>query len=228
VANDPPPACYTPARYPPAHHPPAQYPLPLAWRTAQTSAAFLVSSANADAVAFLDRWGTWPLPVALLIGPPGCGKSHLAAIFALRANARLWDDADRAASEEALFHAWNAAIADRRPLLLTARTAPADWHLALPDLRSRLAATPQVRIAAPDDALLRGVFTKQFRDRGLDVPAELAAYVTTRIERSFAAIGHAVAALDAASLGEQRALTIPLARHVLMGENERQITRCLP
>ncbi|QMW22915.1 HdaA/DnaA family protein [Sandaracinobacteroides saxicola] len=193
-----------------------QMALPLGWQAARTQATFLVSPANADAVRYLDAWATWPLPVALLVGPAGSGKSHLAAIFARRANARLWDDADRSGSDEALFHAWNDAVADRRPLLLTARSAPADWHLALPDLRSRLAATPLVRIHPPDDALLAGLFEKLFRDRGIEVPPELTHYVTTRIERSFEAVARAVAALDAASLAGQRPLTIPLARTVLV------------
>jgi chromosomal replication initiation ATPase DnaA len=195
---------------------PDQLPLPLAWKAAQGQKDFFVSSANADAVRFLDRWATWPIPVALLIGPTGSGKSHLAAIFARRANARLWDDADRAASDEALFHAWNEAMEERRPLLMTARAAPVDWHIALADLRSRLAATPQARIGAPDDALLAHVFDKLWRDRGLEAPPELTRYVLSRIERSFEALGRAVALIDAAALAGGRPLTVPLAREALL------------
>jgi len=193
-----------------------QFALPLGWKAARGHKDFLVSSANEAAVRFLDSWATWPIPVAILIGPTGSGKTHLAAIFARRANARLWDDADRAPSEEALFHAWNEAVEARRPLLLTARSAPADWHLALPDLRSRLVATPQVKIGAPDDALLRHVFEKLWRDRGLEAPAEVSSYVLSRIERSFEAVGRAVDLLDRAALAGQRPLTIPLARDALI------------
>jgi chromosomal replication initiation ATPase DnaA len=195
---------------------PGQYALPLRWKSAQGQKDFYVSSANEAAVRFLDSWGTWPVPVALLVGPPGAGKSHLAAIFARRANARLWDDADRAASEEALFHAWNAAAEERRPLLMTARSVPADWNLALPDLRSRLMATACVRIGAPDDALLHEVFMKQWRDRGIAAPAEVASYVLSRIERSFEAVQRAVDLLDRAALAGQRPLTVPLAREALI------------
>lgn len=196
-----------------------QLPLPLAWAAARGRADFLVSDANADAVRFLDAWATWPLPVALLIGPAGSGKTHLASIFTRRAYARLVDDAE-AAEEEALFHAWNAAVAERRPLLLTARAAPRDWHVRLPDLASRLAATPSVTIARPDDALLRGVIAKQFRDRGLEAPPELLSYLAARIERSFAAAADIVARLDAAALAQRRPLTVPLARSVLEADAE--------
>jgi chromosomal replication initiation ATPase DnaA len=193
-----------------------QFALPLPWKAARAERDFLVSPANAEAVRFLDSWATWPLPAALLVGPPGSGKSHLARIFERRANARVLDDADRGGHEEALFHAWNEALDSRRPLLLTARSAPADWNLSLPDLRSRLAATPMARIGAPDDALLEGVFAKLWRDRGIEVEPELSAYVVRRIERSFAALGRAVELLDQAALAGQRPLTIPLAREALL------------
>ncbi len=193
-----------------------QLPLPLGWKAAQGQKDFYVSAANAEAVRFLDGWGTWPVPVALLVGPPGSGKSHLGAIFARRTSARLIDDADAGMSDEALFHAWNEAVESRRPLLLTARSAPADWHVALPDLRSRLAATPMVRIGPPDDALLHHLFLKLWRDRGITPPPELAPYVLRRITRSFAAVAAAVEALDAAALASQRPLSVPLARAALL------------
>ncbi|WP_194744670.1 HdaA/DnaA family protein [Thermaurantiacus tibetensis] len=193
-----------------------QLPLPLAWKAARGQKDFYVSPANAEAVRFLDGWAIWPVPVALLVGPEGSGKTHLGQIFARRANARFLDDADRAVSHEALFHAWNEAVDARRPLLLAARSAPADWHVKLPDLRSRLAATPIVRIGPPDDALLLHLFAKLWRDRGITPPPELGPYVLKRIERSFAAVAAAVAALDAAALAERRPLSIPLARAALL------------
>lgn len=199
-----------------ADEPGRQMVLPLRWKAAQGQKDFFVSAANRDAVTFLDGWSTWPIPAALLLGPPGSGKSHLAAIFARRANARLWDDADRSASEEALFHAWNAAMDERRPLLMTACTASRDWNLSLSDLKSRLAATPMVAIRAPDDALLDAVFAKLWRDRGIEVPADFAQYVLSRIERSFEGLRRAVEALDSAAMAAQRPLTIPLAREVFI------------
>jgi chromosomal replication initiation ATPase DnaA len=195
---------------------PGQMVLPLRWRAAQGQKDFFVSAANAQAVAFLDGWSTWPIPAALLVGPAGSGKSHLAAIFARRANARLWDDADRSGDEEALFHAWNAAMEERRPLLMTARSLPADWNLSLGDLRSRLAATPRVQIGRPDDALIAALFAKQWRDRGIEAPEDFTRYVLSRIERSFEGVARTVEAMDRAALGLQRPLSIPLAREVFL------------
>ncbi|MDO9486731.1 MAG: DnaA/Hda family protein [Sphingomonadaceae bacterium] len=194
-----------------------QIALPLAYKAADGERDFFVSEANAHAVAYLDRWADWDHPVALLVGPEGAGKSHLARIFARQSGAEVIDDlgAGREGDQddEAVFHAWNRAGARR--LLLVSRFAPPQWRLTLPDLRSRLAATPQIAIAAPDDALLAAVLAKQFRDRGLKIGPDVVSYVMARIERSFATAAEVVDRLDAASLAAGRAVTVPLARAAL-------------
>lgn len=191
----------------------SQLALPLAYRCAAGEADFLVAPANAQAVAWLDRWPAWPMPRTLLAGPPASGRSHLARLFAARAGATLLDDADHA-PPEAVFHAWNAA-APARPLLLVA--APG-WRPPLPDLASRLAATPAVAIAPPDDALLAALLAKGFAERGLRVTPEVIDYILARAERSFAAVAATVAALDAAALAAGKGITLPLARAVLMAQ----------
>src|SRR5438105_13977796 len=50
---------------------------------------FLEGPANAAGVALVDAWPEWPNPIMLLVGPEGSGKSHLAAIWAEQAGARL-------------------------------------------------------------------------------------------------------------------------------------------
>ena len=191
-----------------------QIALPLAWPARLGEAEFFVSASNRDAVGWLADPARWPMPRTLLAGPPGSGKTHLAAMFAARHDATVIDDADCAPDAEGLFHAWNAATPER-PLLLTASSLPRDWPHTLPDLASRLAATPLVRLADPDDALLAAMFAKHMADRGLRVPPEVAAYVLARLERSAAAVGAAAAALDTLSLAERRGITVPLAREVL-------------
>ena len=190
-----------------------QIALPLAYKAADGERDFFVSDANAHAVAYLDRWPDWPRPVALLVGPEGSGKSHLARIFARQTGAEVIDDLGGPSDDEALFHAWNRA--GERPLLLVSRTPPSVWTVRLPDLKSRLAATPQVAIEAPDDALLVAVMAKQFRDRGLKVGPDVVAYVLARMERSFAKVAEVVEQLDAAALAAGRAVTVPLARAAL-------------
>lgn len=188
----------------------SQLPLPLGYAPAQGRADFVIAAANADAVAWLSGP---PAPRSLLVGPPGSGKTHLGRVFAARHAATLIDDGDRLGDDVALFHAWNAASA-AAPLLITARVLPRHW-VTLPDLASRLAATPTLVIAEPDDALLAAVMAKQFADRGVRVDNPVIGFVVLRIERSFAAAAATVAAIEALALATRRDVTIPLARAVL-------------
>ncbi len=191
-----------------------QLPLPLAYRPASAAVDFVRAEANADAVAWL---AGEPGPRTLLVGPPASGKTHLGRLFAARHGATLIDDADRE-DQERLFHVWNAA-SPALPVLFTARGLPRSWA-TLPDLASRLAATPTLVIGPPDDALLGALLVKQFADRGLRIAPEVAAFVTLRIERSFAGVADVVARLDAAALARGRDVTVPLAREVLEGQGD--------
>ena len=197
---------------------------------------FFVSDANALAAERLEHPETWPNGKLVLTGPTGAGKTHLAQIWAtthgsevIGATSLATRDIPAQASslaievpenmdattEEALFHLHNHMLAQRLPLLLVAREAPARWRLKLPDLKSRMEATDVVQIAAPDDALLSAVLVKLFTDRQIQIAPNLIPWIIARTERSFAAIQATVAALDAAALAEKRAITRPFARRVL-------------
>jgi DnaA regulatory inactivator Hda len=222
-----------------------QFTLDLGHRPALGRDDFLVAPCNAEAVAWLDRWPDWPAHASALYGPAGCGKSHLLAVFAtahdgavlaaaaLNAEAvlrmdlppvTLVDGLEALGDEAALFHLWNRAKEAGTHLLLAGREAPARLKIGLPDLRSRLAAIPAIGIGAPDDALLAALLVKHFADRQLRVGEDVVTYILGRIERSFAAIGSVVEALDRASLSERRPVTVPLARTVLeaMDKDDRQ------
>ena len=54
---------------------------------------FLPAACNREALAWLERWPAWPAPALVLHGPPGCGKTHLARIWAARSGARRLDPA---------------------------------------------------------------------------------------------------------------------------------------
>lgn len=209
-------------------------------RSAQGREDFFVAPANALALATLDAPETWPQRKMLVIAPEGAGKSHLAQIWAdersavivdaaalnaenapghAAAGAVVVEDADRigglGAAEAGLFHLHNLLQAEGGLLLLSARSAPRDWNLTLPDLRSRMEATPNVRITPPDDALLAAVLVKLFADRQLVISAMLVPWLVTRMDRSLATARRVVAALDARALQKGSAVTRALASEVL-------------
>ncbi|PWC39646.1 DnaA/Hda family protein [Azospirillum sp. TSO35-2] len=220
---------------------PAQIPLDLGHRTAMGCEDFLVAPSNADAVAWLDRWPSWPAPALTVHGPAGCGKTHLAQVWRARsravvtggdaldkadlpgllaaANAVVVEEADRVAGhparEEALFHLYNLAREQNGHLLLLSRKAPSRWRARLADLRSRIKGAPAVEVRPPDDALLAAVLVKLFADRQLRPGLEVITYLLARMERSLDFARRLVAALDHASLAAHRGVTVPLAREVL-------------
>jgi chromosomal replication initiation ATPase DnaA len=150
----------------------------------------------------------------VLTGPRKSGRSLLGRIFVRKTDGRLFDDAEDH-DEEALFHAWNEAQAARRPLLIVADRPPAAWEIRLPDLRSRLGATPSIEIGGPDDQLLGQLVAKLLADRGLHVPAEVVDFLVPRVERSYVAAQRVVSALDEAMLLRSRRLTVPVAKQAL-------------
>ena len=105
---------------------------------------FLVTKSNAAAVALIDHWPDWPTHAALLIGPPGSGKSHLVEVWRQRSNASrvraadinveaapvlltssavAIEDAASSLNERGLFHLLNLARQRNSSLLLTGADA---------------------------------------------------------------------------------------------------------
>jgi chromosomal replication initiation ATPase DnaA len=197
---------------------------------------FLAGESNEAALSLVERWPDWPDRALAIVGPEGAGKSHLAAIWAditgarrvsarvlgetnlpaaLATGALVIEDATGDLDERALFHLINLMRQQDAFVLMTARTPPAMWRVELADLASRLRAIPAVQLRPPDDALLRAVMVKLFADRQVAVDEALIAYLSTRLERSFAAARTAVDDLDREALRQKRPVTRALAAELL-------------
>ncbi|HEX2255459.1 MAG TPA: hypothetical protein VHG92_01940, partial [Afifellaceae bacterium] len=133
---------------------PRQLPFPLHGPPEYGRDSYVVGDSNREAVRLVEAWPDWPSPVALLTGPAGSGKSHLAHIWAERSGARvlaadaLSDEAAtllgahrtvavedlgaEAAPQRELFHLLNAAREAGGSVLLTARAGAGQWRVTLP------------------------------------------------------------------------------------------------
>ncbi|MFA7646055.1 MAG: chromosomal replication initiator DnaA [Phenylobacterium sp.] len=193
---------------------------------------FAVGPSNAAAVAALDAWPAWHGGCLVLVGPEGVGKSHLAQAWAEKAGAVCLDRAapdvaaaagrpvlvenvDRGIDEEALFHLINMAGREGGGLLLTARTPPAGWPAALPDLRSRLNALPVALIEEPDDTVLEAVLRRLFAERAIRPSDDIYPYLLRRMPRSAIHARELVRLLDEAADERQRSVSRALAREIL-------------
>lgn len=219
---------------------PSQLILPLQTAPALGRADFLVAPGNAEAVAFIDSFPHWTAHAAALYGPPGSGKSHLAAAWAEASGAVIVEAAvldnnfvqqlatDRAvvvenvdAQPTAAHEAGLFALLNRpAPLLLTGREPPASWKAELPDLASRFGALLAFSLWRPDDALLEALTRKLFTDRQLAVPDPVIMRIQRSVERSPAAIRDFVARVDARALAEKRPITLVLVSQLLAEDGE--------
>ncbi len=196
-----------------------QFALPLAL---PDGPARIVGGASLEPVfAALQASTNWPYGTAVLTGPPRSGKSLLAHWFVSSGAGEAIDDADQIAEID-VFHRWNHAQAAGRALLLTASAGVAGpgqtsgWHVALPDLASRLGAALPLGIAAPDDTLLRALVEEHARRRALIVGEGVLDWLIGRIERSHAMAEAVIAKLDRLSLERKVPITLGLARDALI------------
>ncbi len=218
---------------------PQQLVFDLPHRSAFELEDFLVSGSNQAAIDLIDGAMSWPNGAALVVGPQGSGKSHLAHVWREKTQAVMLDAAGadeetvRSAAETgavviedfdhgvcdqaALFHLLNIARQGKALALFTSQIPPGDLDITLPDLRSRMRALPMVEIAPPDEALLQAVLVKLFSDRQLVVEPGVVSFLVVRMERSMAAANAVVAEIDRLGLAMRRRVTKQLVQKALAG-----------
>lgn len=210
--------------------------LELPHRQALSRDDFLVTGSNSAAVALIDHWPDWPTHAAMIVGPPGSGKSHLVEVWRQRSKAArvqatevkvetapeilnsgsaAIEDVAPPVNERGLFHLLNLARQQGSSVLLTAQTRPEHWKIALPDLLSRLKAIPVLEILPPDDALLRGVLAKLFFDRQIAAAESTINFMLARMPRSLGAARLLVAEIDRRAMEERAEVTRPFVAKVM-------------
>ncbi|WP_336276893.1 DnaA regulatory inactivator HdaA [Bartonella sp. CB178] len=201
----------------------------------------VVTESNRMAFQLIDHWPDWALPIAVLVGKKGSGKTHFSNVWAQKANALNVhrDQIDQVVSiassgrplliedisadkinETGLFHLINsikqANLHMRQAtLLVTARTVPSMWNLTLNDLKSRLNSVMLVEINQPDDTLLTAVAFKFFSDRQITVHPDVVYYLVNRCERSLFSLKRAIDSIDRLALQRKSKVTRAVIGEVL-------------
>lgn len=203
---------------------------------------FLVAPCNVEATQMVDSWPDWPFFAICIYGEEGCGKTHLANVFAnnvsvqdnypyriptikaqdirldtphklfARHRCLIVEDLTAKVNNEAMFHLYNLYRNEGGNILFTAQQAPARLHFKLPDLRSRMNIVPSIEIKAPDDDLLSCLLVKLFMDRQIIISPELLNYIIANMQRSFSFARKIVAEVDRISLSRKRAVTLPIIK----------------
>ena len=139
----------------------------------------MVTKSNQHVVNFLDKWPDWKYSSAIVFGPRGCGKTHIANVWSLRSGAKflgikevletsiekIFDNCksfvlenfstlESSAQEEKILHFYNVLNEKKFFLLITLRSSRRNLSITLPDLRSRFNSLPAFEIHEPDDNLL--------------------------------------------------------------------------
>lgn len=178
--------------------------LPLRWSPSFDPDTFCTSASNHEAYTWLsqDR-STWPGRHMWLSGPQGCGKTHLASIWACQNHAQWWtpsslihDDLGPCAvmdwgevhsdkvDPSILYGLLNQAQTMGTWCLWVSRQTPGQWTSPRADVVSRIRAMMHVSIGPADDALLRHVLHKMLQDDGWKWPERWMTLVLRRMVRS--------------------------------------------
>lgn len=199
---------------------------------------FVVADSNRAALETLKRWHGSAEPLLVIAGPEASGKTHLLHILADTSGGEVVDF-DTAASTRgfggavqivdrisggaqpsALLSLIERARETGRRLALAGKGEPQDWAQGLRDLETRLGGAVRIDLVEPDEALLQAVIAKLLGDRQLRAGADLVAYATARLPRTFAAAQAFVAGLDASSIAEGAPAGLRIARAVIANLSE--------
>lgn len=223
-----------------------QLPLSLSHPTDFYSDDLVVTKSNKSAYELIERWPDWPMPVAVLVGPDGSGKTHFASVWADISKAQkiepdqldqaitfiekgipvLVEDMDGVdLNEVVFFHLINSVkeshvINPKTTLLITARKGPSNWNVKLDDLASRLRSVTLATLEQPDDELLNAVAFKLFSDRQITVDPSVVEFLVSRSERSLFALGKTVDQIDRLALQRKSKITKALVSEALAVRGE--------
>lgn len=209
----------------------------------------MTSPCNIEAFNLLNSWPEWSFFAICIYGEEGCGKTHLAHVFAdkvsrltnypyhlpsikaasltlenvheflERHRCLIVEDLQETKNFEAMFHLYNLYRNEGGNILFTSTQAPARLNFPLADLQSRLNIIPTAEIKTPDDELLSALIIKLFQDRQIMPSPEVVTYILSNMQRSFAYTRNLIETIDHISLAQKRAPNIALVKEAIADLN---------
>lgn len=191
-----------------------QIALPLDTALSAKDDGYIVTDANAQVHEYLKSWRSWPNLTAILVGGPASGKSAMARQFEQDSSGYIVDNAEMMADAD-LFHLWNRAKEERKPLLLTSVKPVPEWGMQLPDLKSRLAASLLIEIGSPDESMIEGLLQKYYAQRGLSISEDALSFLRKRMERSYPNVQLLAQQMDNLAIEKKKPITRAIAMEAL-------------
>jgi DnaA family protein len=152
-------------------------------------------------------------------GPPGSGKSHLAAALASQTVAQLTvvDDCQRLGAEDQrqLFHRFDALAQAADAALVSFGDAPPARLPVMPELASRLSWGIVFALEPLADVDLLAAMQRAAQERGLSLGADVPGYLLTHTRRDMASLKTIIDRLDRLSLEQKRPINLPMLRALL-------------
>jgi DnaA family protein len=118
--------------------------------------------------------------------------------------------------QQAVFDLFNRLTEQNKSLLISGNQSASQLGVTLPDLVSRLSwgLTEQVKILSDDEKLVALQFRAQ--QRGLVLTDDVGRFLLSRLSRGMSSLLMALDELDKASIREQRKITIPFIKEILL------------
>lgn len=157
------------------------------------------------------------LPVRELLGP-GPGVIEGMESFDLVCVDDVGAIGGDAAWEQALFTLFNGLRETGGRFVAAGAAPPPALGLHLDDLASRLAWGPVFHVKELADDAKCQALVRRARDRGMEMPEDVARYLLRRQPRDLPGLFALLARLDEVSLAAQRRLTVPFVKQVMEGQ----------
>ena len=201
---------------------------------------YYVSSNNFSVYRLIESWPNWPGKWVNILGPKGCGKTHLSNILKKKINlvqildakdidnetiskfekldCLIIDNYEKNIDEKIFYSVLNQSKQLDSYVVINSILPIRDIKFELKDLKSRVESFVNLGIELPTDDLLRVIISKSFSDKQIEITPKISEYIIKNIERSYEKVFKFIKEIDDLSLSSGKSININLIKKVLIDE----------